>query len=126
MSGTSRPSTVAGVARLEFQMESSDTSNPPLSIPDYFCFDNLFFSVESVSKLKKYPVKLYPNPAQTYIKSDLVNAESYEITDIQGKVFIKSDLNTENVISVQNLPPGLYFIKLFSEHKMYTSKFIKN
>lgn len=72
-------------------------------------------------------VMVYPNPFHNFTTIYLpVNKEYYKIdvVDIQGRI-VKSMLNiTQNKITLtsQNLLPGLYYIRIVSNNKIYLKK----
>ena len=72
---------------------------------------------------------IYPNPSAKYLfvknfKKHEIDA--YEIYNSNGQlVSYKSNFNSSQLIDVQNLTEGTYFIKLKSNSKTVTLKFIK-
>lgn len=75
---------------------------------------------------KTFVMLLYPNPT-----SDVLNIQSHEkiikaeIYDTTGKLILNSKV-LDNKISVIKINKGLYFIKLYTEKSVVTSKFIKD
>jgi len=73
-------------------------------------------------------IRIYPNPA-----TDRIQIESKEIitkievVSIEGKIakIINADRNTMN-ISLENLNPGMYFLRIQTSGQIFTEKFIKN
>jgi len=47
-----------------------------------------------------------------------------EISDINGKILIQKK-QFSNIVSVENLPKGIYIIQIMTDSKSYLSKFIK-
>lgn len=72
-------------------------------------------------------IKVYPNPANTFIQFDLGASitHSYRITDITGKVIQKQDDSSNNLVHISDLSSGVYHLWLRSDGKYYSSKFIK-
>ncbi len=71
---------------------------------------------------------IYPNPATAVLNIDLddnLTLNKIIIIDISGKIVIEQIENT-NSVNVENLSNGMYIIKMFSENKLYQSKFVKN
>ena len=71
--------------------------------------------------------RTYPNPV-----SDIVMIESatsvnrYEIYDVKGAVVRSEAVDSNSFeINVNNLPSGIYFIKIASEGMIQTKRFIK-
>jgi len=73
---------------------------------------------------------LYPNPANDFIGINLgaVEADSYDLIDIQGRVIISNSLvgKTNDTISLSGLQSGVYFVKVNSGTNSITKKVIKN
>ena len=72
-------------------------------------------------------LQIYPNPANEIItiKSN-EKLDKIEIIDVSGKmVFSKKTNDFETNANINNLSAGLYFIKVFSQNKIKTTKFIR-
>lgn len=69
---------------------------------------------------------IFPNPTSTQltIKIGSLAIDKIDIIDITGKK-IKSIKKNITTINVADLPSGIYFIKLFTEEKIITKKFVK-
>lgn len=76
----------------------------------------------------KYPIKLYPNPADDYIKIENNTGHQYallEIRDILGKAILKqSYFANQNNIDIKSINPGIYFISILSEGGIITYKMV--
>jgi len=73
-------------------------------------------------------VKLFPNPTggQFTIASGNVLVKTVEVSDVTGKLIYKGQSETENVVlSLENQPAGIYFVKITSEGNYRTIKVIK-
>jgi hypothetical protein len=74
-------------------------------------------------------IDIYPNPVEeniTVSSNELIS--SYEITDSQGKIIDELSLNTpssEVNVNVNNLPKGIYFIRVTKGSKIGLAKFIR-
>jgi serine protease AprX len=72
---------------------------------------------------------LYPNPANDFVGVNLgsVQAESYDLIDLQGRVIISNSLvgKTNDTISLSGLQSGVYFVKVNSGTNSITKKVIK-
>jgi len=72
-------------------------------------------------------IKIVPNPADEYINITGINNGSLTITDISGKKVFFSRINSDlNRINIQKFHSGIYIVRIISEGKIYTEKFIKN
>jgi len=69
---------------------------------------------------------IYPNPVKDKLHLKLPDSYSnyrYTIFDSQGRIYMDG-WNDENAINISQLNPGFYFIRVVSEHKSATQKFI--
>ena len=69
---------------------------------------------------------IFPNPAKDYL---MINAGStvineINIMDYQGKI-VKTITSHANKIVVENLPKGLYFVKIETDEEVFDLKFVK-
>jgi hypothetical protein len=78
-------------------------------------------------------VSAYPNPTTDYLELKVENLQlselSYKLYDIRGKVYQNKEIgNSITKIEMQNLPQGIYFIKVIdTKNKEFkTFKIIKN
>ncbi|HET8809324.1 MAG TPA: T9SS type A sorting domain-containing protein [Flavobacteriaceae bacterium] len=70
-------------------------------------------------------ISVYPNP--THDNLFIANAEnaSIEIFNVLGKrIVVQSDIASNEQINVSNLQTGTYFIRITSENKVETMKFV--
>ena len=74
-------------------------------------------------------IDVYPNPVEENINvscNELIS--SYQITDSQGKIIDELSLNTPSYevnVNVNNLPKGIYFIRVTTGSKIGLAKFIR-
>ena len=83
----------------------------------------------SVETFEKNNLVLYPNPGKNTLKIDfpaMVNSVYYEISDLHGRLILKSEENNTNEvqIDIQNFKSGLYVLKLKNEKKVMHAKFL--
>ena len=70
-------------------------------------------------------VNIYPNPTSNHISIDTeLNISEINIIDITGKIVMITKENT-NTINIVNLSDGIYFIKLTTDERIITKKFVK-
>ncbi len=76
-----------------------------------------------------YEVSLYPNPLSDLLNIKIQNFKdvSYSLIDIQGKIVLQDNLNSElTSIGVDHLAPGSYSLVLSNqENKLKTYRIIK-
>jgi hypothetical protein len=71
---------------------------------------------------------IYPNPTNgiIQIRNELSSDANLIITDITGKLIIKSQLSKlNNQIDLSNIVNGLYLLIIQTENQTYTTKIIK-
>lgn len=72
--------------------------------------------------------KIYPNPANGVLNIELPTGRSatLTITEITGRVLLRTDMTAiYNCINIESLMPGVYLLKMESEERQQTFKFIK-
>jgi hypothetical protein len=69
---------------------------------------------------------LYPNPAHTvlYIESSVDGNTQFRISDMTGNIY-PAEVHW-NVISVENLPDGIYVLQIRQKNEIVYLKFVKN
>ena len=99
-------------------------SNPPINQPLTIVEGDNTLTTASA---EKSDLILYPNPTEnilnlnaTYNLSDTI----YSVFDINGRRIMNAKLESE-IIDVSNLAPGTYLLRLFSQDKVTTQRFIK-
>lgn len=82
--------------------------------PVFVSDKDLFLSVEE-DKVWNPSINVYPNPANTLfnIGGDVAEIERIELYDLQGRVLI-SEFMTQQTFSVQDLPNGVYLLRLYA------------
>jgi len=99
---------------------------------DGFYFDdfqiiNLLATPSGVNINSESEISLYPNPAKNcfFISNKNLDINSISIIDINGRK-IKTIIPTKKIacISCNEIPSGIYFVKLFSNNLVYTKKLI--
>lgn len=81
-------------------------------------------SVEATNELSK--TILYPNPCHNSALITLKNAERYKIRDIIGNELRQGDFLGRSDISLEGLPPGIYYIEVqASNGSKTTQKIVK-
>ncbi len=70
-------------------------------------------------------VKIYPNPAENkvFVKMTNLNAGSIELVNMLGqKVINKNVQSSIETLNVQNLKPGVYFVRIITSDENYVKK----
>ena len=71
-------------------------------------------------------IKLYPNPANNFIKLSNVEVADVVVTDVTGKTVLKlKNVTSETEIKVSELNSGIYFVTVNANDSSQTIKFVK-
>ena len=108
-----------------FKYIGSNSDGTTWEVDDIALFDGDGLSVE---KAIENVVEVYPNPANDILNIALENNNNTKINiiDITGKTVLTQELKAQNnIISVQNLESGLYFVEISTQNKTDRIKFIK-
>lgn len=75
---------------------------------------------------KEVNISIYPNPTknQLFIVNSNQKINKIDIVDYTGKI-VKTITTKLNIINVDDLPSGIYFIKFEGEENTFSQKFIK-
>ena len=108
----------------QFDTDAPYTSGYQL-MPRYI--SDFFIVYESITELDPSQINIYPNPtADNITLSGKENILSLEIIDNMGRTVEIMEINNfEKTISVFDLPPGFYGLKIKTETGIYASGFIK-
>jgi len=83
----------------------------------------LITGIENNSILSQ--INLYPNPTEGHLNIEGANGATYELFDNSGIVLQNGNINTQNeVITVEGLSKGIYFIKLIKGEAAIVEKII--
>jgi len=80
----------------------------------------------SISSYNNFTLSIFPNPVKNTlnIKFENINLLKLEIVDLLGKPVITKQADFE-LIDVNSLKSGIYFLKLYTDKETITKKFIK-
>lgn len=86
-------------------------------------------TITSSTKLPDEPkLKVYPNPVQNYLRIETgsIGTGAVIIYDVTGKVVLQQKLSGNTLtLSVEDLEPAVYLLKVNSNHQTHFTKFIK-
>lgn len=78
---------------------------------------------------KKYTLNIFPNPAQNeiyFLVNGVLNENAIvEIIDINGRTILKGNANT-NFMDIRDINNGIYFLRLYENSAVWTTRFIKS
>lgn len=117
------------ISKLEFSLRSSDNGTWGMNTPGYFCIDNLNQQiVTSVPQLQDLKATVYPNPfTDRIIISGISETAKATITDLSGRkvVELTEVTNNQMITGLEELPAGVYILKLEEGAKVFSQKLIK-
>ena len=84
----------------------------------------------STKKMLQLEIKLYPNPTSDIVIIEIIdlpkNTIKYELTDIEGRLIYKGVLYGSNSISLKEVIPSTYILRVFdNKSSQKTFKIIK-
>jgi hypothetical protein len=89
--------------------------------------------IVGVIDTSRRPPVIYPNPTTNYvvIKIECGNEENitYQIYDVLGNLLVNEKIkchSMETIVSVEDLPNAVYFMKVFTDTDVKLFKIIKN
>ena len=91
----------------------------------------VFSSAKKVSELKAGELKIYPNPASTYINIDLQGIQNedcmVQVINVSGSCVYNQNIKlmSGNIIQLANMEPGLYFLSLQNNRQKWVGRFVK-
>lgn len=69
-------------------------------------------------------INIYPNPVKDILNINAKGDYNYQLISIDGKI-VKDGNQSENAVNVQNLPTGIYIMKITQDGKTSSHKVIK-
>jgi hypothetical protein len=91
--------------------------------------DNVYFSTTALSNqsFDMAKISMYPNPTSNMLTISSANKmDAISVYNVVGQEVMNVNVNADNtVLNVSGLQDGIYLVKVISEGKVSTSKFIK-
>lgn len=91
--------------------------------------DNININPEAytgIAKLELNDVELLPNPANNYITlSGLPEAMPYSMIDMNGKQWMKGEIDNSQSIDISVIPAGVYLLRVEGEEAYSYQRFVK-
>jgi hypothetical protein len=81
-------------------------------------------TINAVPEIKEETFFIHPNPVSTHLSLENIPYENLVVIDIFGKIILEQNYYSPKIL-VQHLPSSIYFLKIRSENRTYTCKFIK-
>lgn len=66
-----------------------------------------------------------PNPVRTWMHLEVSIQVNVELVDIRGEIVIKETGFNSGDLNMSGLPQGIYFLRLYTEDQVQTSRIVK-
>jgi hypothetical protein len=126
-SSSATNSNLLSVAKLKTDIQKINTFYNQVNKPN--CLQAIDVGVKEV--LKQNDFSLFPNPAKSLItiSSTIIGAVkiNYEIVDVLGKAVVQNENSSADKfsININDLNPGIYFLRLHVNNSVVVKKFVK-
>lgn len=106
--------------------------NPFIDLPDLVEYlwgnkiGNYWNSIVGINKPinSKNNIIFYPNPVNNYIYLKNIEQGEYRIFDVHSNIISQRNFDNSQ-INIFEINPGIYFLMIISDNKMFTTKFVK-
>lgn len=78
-----------------------------------------------INELNGAEINVYPNPTTAFITVEYEGTFVYELTDINGSIISQATATDKEIVSLESLASGVYFVMIKSNNKIQTVKVIK-
>ncbi len=78
-----------------------------------------------VDELNAIALNVYPNPTTALVTIEFEGTFTYELTDINGAVITQATATDKEIISLENVERGVYFVMIKSNDTAHTVKVVK-
>jgi hypothetical protein len=111
------------------QWNDGDKTNPrTVTVTQDTTFTALFVSETGITNIETSTINIYPNPATDNIHITLpenVSHAIFTLYDMQGKVLIQQQINSQDAVSVNKLAAWIYIYSVRTEKENHTGKIIR-
>ena len=123
ITGGTPPYTYEWTDKMDELLETDSVFSPGIS-GDYLfyvydqnnCISILYVSYEQTATIDDlHSLSIYPIPAKDYVKINNISFNSYQLINLKGQIVATDSFVNTTVISRNQLPSGLYFLKLNNE-----------
>ncbi len=70
--------------------------------------------------------KIYPNPTCDYLNVEIPGTGKVSLMGATGKTVLEATVKNSQKLDISHLPSGLYFLKIESQGKLWSTVFVKN
>lgn len=78
-----------------------------------------------IGELNALALNIYPNPTKVFVTIEFEGIFNYELTNLNGAIIMQSTATDKEVISLENLARGVYFVRIKSNDTTQTVKVVK-
>jgi len=113
-----------------FDLNGNETGSYEVGVSSEYLAVNYLdiTALDEITETNK-PNFVYPNPCgdKIFLASDFLNQMQVSVFDISGKEVFSSNKTNDfkTGVDVSTLKPGIYFLKLFDDNQLFTTKFMK-
>jgi hypothetical protein len=120
--------TFSGTPSIEETLDISVTAHDTAGATVSTDFNLIADTVTGINQITGYNIRIYPNPTNGLINISLNGSSNktaiVEILNWEGKIIQTTEFHTEIVIDLTTNPKGLYFILIFFDNEIITSRVI--
>ncbi len=122
---------LGSVDSIKFNLTSSDKSAWGINTPAFFCMDDFNATGVASGKIKSKTIaelEVYPNPSTGFVSVKTYSLAGATLTtlDMSGRVVMAKIINSEvTSLDLSRFNPGVYFVKIVSNGKVYQQKLVK-
>jgi len=90
----------------------------------YYFYPEIVVGIENIDD---FELNIFPNPGQSYLKIESNDTKNKEVImeNLEGKIVLKSNFNDKVNLDINELPVGMYIIKIQTNTKTIINKFSK-
>lgn len=92
------------------------------------CLETSEINVDSqldITEFNSSILNIYPNPTTNFITVMFEGMFTYELTDINGAIIMQSTAKDKELISLENVADGVYFVRIKSDVTTQAMKVVK-
>jgi hypothetical protein len=107
-----------------------NTDNPrEFTVVGDSIFKAIFDVATAIANIETSTITVYPNPATDNIHitlPDNIHQAIFTLYDMQGKILLQQEIDTQDAVSVSKLAAGIYIYNIITNTQTHTGKLIIN
>lgn len=107
--------------------EDFSWSSPAASTYNALNTNQTFSTSAAIKDAKRSQIQLFPNPCSDgiiYLKSSIKSPITLQLYNALGKNLLTKEITNDQRLNVQNLPTGIYMVRLKQNNKVSTKKLV--